>query len=66
MEVSKWQTSLKIENDEILCKIDTGAQANVMPHHIFQRVCGGQQLEKTSLWWSAAREDQCSVMSVWR
>ena len=25
MEVSKWQTSLKIENDEILCKIDTGA-----------------------------------------
>ena len=49
IEPSKWQVNLRIQSEEILFKLYTGAQANVLPYYIFQEVGRDDELKNTGV-----------------
>ena len=48
IESSKWQAKVTLEGKEVSFKLDTGAQANVIPHYIYKTVGEDGDIKKTS------------------
>lgn len=42
-----WQTAIRISNKKVNCKIDTGAEVNVMPHRVFKQLSDKPRLSPT-------------------
>ena len=46
---SSWWKDIVLSGQTISCKLDTGAEANVMPVSVFERLLGKPRLQKTTI-----------------
>ena len=47
IEANDWQTKLRVHDTPVTFKLDTGAQANVLPVNVFRRIQPNKPLART-------------------
>ena len=60
----KWQQVVLIENSPVKCKLDTGAQANILPLSTFRTIRNGTKLQRTNVILKAFGESKVKPMGT--
>ena len=60
----KWQQIVLIENSPVKCKLDTGAQANILPLNTFRTIRNGTKLQRTNIILKAFGESKVKPMGT--